>query len=181
MDLRLEGLKQKVVARGAQLNLPLTVDDIVHFEQRYRIRLPDGYRDFLLRLGNGGDGPPQYGLAPLPLALDTASVLDRVTLGQLQKMHLPFPFREAWVWEDEELPADDVQKDILAHKHAALRHGQLFLGDDGCGQLWQLIITGPERGNVWLFADVGIIPTNPTRDFLTWYEDWLDGITNWWT
>jgi hypothetical protein len=180
MDQWIERLKQKVVVRGAHLNPTLTVDDIVHFEQRYRIKLPNGYRNFLLHLGNGGDGPPHYGFASLPLSLDTLSISDGVILAQLQKMHLPFPFIEPWVWEDEELPADDVEKDLLADKHAAVRYGILFLGDDGCGQLWQLIITGPERGNVWLFTDVGITPTNPKRNFLTWYEDWLDGITSWW-
>jgi hypothetical protein len=45
---------------------------------------------------------------------------------------------------------------------------------------WCVIVTGPERGNVWMISDEGIQPTAPKRDFLQWYEDWLDGVRDWW-
>jgi hypothetical protein len=44
---------------------------------------------------------------------------------------------------------------------------------------WHLIVAGPERGNVWTLSSEGIQPTAPKRDFLTWYEDWLDGKGSW--
>jgi hypothetical protein len=31
-----------------------------------------------------------------------------------------------------------------------------------------------------MLADVGITPTAPKRDFLQWFEDWLDGVREWW-
>lgn len=46
------------------LNPCLTESDLQHFEQCYRIMLPDEYREFLLVLGNGGAGP-NYGLLTL--------------------------------------------------------------------------------------------------------------------
>jgi hypothetical protein len=47
---------------------------------------------------------------------------------------------------------------------------------------WHLIITGPERGNIWLITGEGMQHTNPRRDFLKWYSDWLDGTAweGWW-
>jgi hypothetical protein len=42
-----------------------------------------------------------------------------------------------------------------------------------------LIVTGPDRGHVWQLADVGVTPTRPKREFLRWFEDWLDGKTDW--
>ena len=45
---------------------------------------------------------------------------------------------------------------------------------------WFVIVTGPERGNVWMICGEGIQPTAPKRDFLQWYEEWLDGVREWW-
>jgi len=42
-------------------------------------------------------------------------------------------------------------------------------------------ITGPERGNIWWICGEDIQPTAPNWDFLQWFEDWLDGVMDWWT
>lgn len=47
-----------------QLNPPASEETIAAFETRFGISLPEGYRDFLLRMGNGGAGP-FYGLYSL--------------------------------------------------------------------------------------------------------------------
>lgn len=44
-----------------QLKPPVSEKDVVAFEARFHILLPEGYRDFLLWMGNGGAGP-FYGL-----------------------------------------------------------------------------------------------------------------------
>ncbi len=59
--------------------------------------------------------------------------------------------------------------------------GTLVLGHDGCGMYWHLVITGPERGQVWQITDVGAQPCAPRRDFFSWYEYWLDGHDDWWS
>ena len=59
-----------------------------------------------------------------------------------------------------------------------VHHGALFVGTDGCGMDWHLIVTGAERGNMWLITGEGVCPTDPKRTFLKWYEDWLDGVDN---
>ncbi|MCP4198521.1 MAG: hypothetical protein GY762_15345 [Proteobacteria bacterium] len=46
---------------------------------------------------------------------------------------------------------------------------------------WILIVTGPEREKVWNRADVGAQPCVPARDFLSWYEYWLDGGKDWYS
>jgi hypothetical protein len=40
---------------------------------------------------------------------------------------------------------------------------------------WVLIVTGVARGEMWDLGSEGVIPTQPHRDFLSWYEYWLDG------
>lgn len=54
-----------------------------------------------------------------------------------------------------------------------------LLGTDGCGMHWILIVNGLERGNVWMAGGEGVTATVPKRDFLTWYENWLTGVDNW--
>jgi hypothetical protein len=78
-----------------------------------------------------------------------------------------FPFTAQWIWENDEL-TDEGSRDQVGH-------GSICLGTDGCAIYWHLIVTGPERGNVWMICGEGIQPTCPKRDFLTWFEDWLDG------
>ena len=39
---------------------------------------------------------------------------------------------------------------------------------------YQLIVTGPCRGEVWNFCDVGVQPCWERQDFLGWFELWLD-------
>ena len=50
----------------------------------------------------------------------------------------------------------------------------LELIDIGCGQTFCLIVTGPCRGEIWHFTDVGIQPCCRRQDFLGWLEKWLD-------
>jgi hypothetical protein len=90
---------------------------------------------------------------------------------ELPDLAKPFPFTKPWVWEGE--PYDAV-------KRATARHGSLHLGSEGCGMHWLLIVSGAERGNVWMYTSVGVVPLEPKRSFLDWVEAWLDGVTEWW-
>jgi len=83
-----------------------------------------------------------------------------------------YPFTRPWVWEEGSLSAEGTDDQV--------ENGQLYLGTDGCGMDWVLIVTGPDRGNIWFRCGEGITPTSPKRDFLRWFEDWLDGVRNWW-
>ena len=83
----------------------------------------------------------------------------------IEKVKKEFPYTEYWVWEDEE---EDVDLGEVGN-------GNIELMDLGDGQTWNIIVTGKERGQMWIFSDVGIEPCAPKRDFLSWYESWLDG------
>ena len=59
--------------------------------------------------------------------------------------------------------------------HRQPRSGTLVLCDEGCGYRHFLVLTGPERGQMWLDATVGDDGYHPLGvDFLEWYERWLD-------
>jgi hypothetical protein len=156
-------IRQKIAERGKRLNPPLGEPEVARFEVEHGIELPEGYRRFLTEVGNGGHGPPYCGLAPLGRSPYWETSAD---------IAKPFPFTKPWVWEEENMSDEGFCEQVF--------HGGTYLGTDGCGQEWHLIVTGPERGNIWLICGEGIAPTRPRRDFLTWYTDWLDGVENWW-
>ncbi|MFT3786922.1 MAG: SMI1/KNR4 family protein [Tepidisphaeraceae bacterium] len=172
LEGRITRIARRVGERGICLEPPLTEDCIRSFEAKCGCVLPEGYRAFLRYVGNGGAGPASYGLVPLGATPDDMSPAESRTWVELQRVSRPFPFTKPWVWEDGNSSDEGTREQV--------EDGTLHLGTDGCGQYWLLVVCGPERGNVWMLADVGITHTMPKRDFLQWYEDWLDGVSEWW-
>jgi hypothetical protein len=127
------------------------------------VRLPDDYRRFLIIVGNGGAGPPHYGMLALG-AIEKGYWRDPDRVAR--ELSMPFFFTERWVWDDGEVDDDELDD---------LHHGLLPLGTEGCGEDWMLVVTGADRGRVWNVGDLGISPCEPPRDFLGWFEDWLEG------
>jgi hypothetical protein len=173
MNDRIERIRWKIAASDKTFMPCLTREEIESFESQHGVRLPEEYREFLLKIGNGGDGPPEYGVPQLGEAASDMERNERIHWTKLPQIKEPFPFTKPWIWEDGEESDEGSGKQVAC--------GSIYVGNDGCGQYWHLIVTGPERGRVWQFCDVGIVPTEPRRDFLQWYEDWLDGVKDWWS
>jgi hypothetical protein len=169
---RLDRIAHKVRECGTRLAPAISEDAVVAFEARCGCPLPEGYRAFLRHVGNGGVCPPSYGLLPLGETPNDMTEEESGPWAELQHVGRPFPFTRPWVWENGD-PSDEGTREQVDD-------GTLHLGTDGCAQYWLLVVSGPQRGNVWMLADVGITPTAPTRDFLQWFEDWLDGVREWW-
>ena len=164
-SLIIERLQGKVKSRGISLSPPLTEAEVGGFERSNGVSLPPDYREFLLRVGDGGVGPPDYGLCALgkmPSDFDFAS----------PDLSRPFPFTQPWVWEDGDTSSEGERADAY--------RGVVILGTDGCGQYWALVVSGPDFGKIWMLADVGIQPTTPRMTFTEWFEAWLDGKRDWW-
>jgi hypothetical protein len=164
-SVAIERLRKKVESKGIRLSRTLTEAEIADFECANGMSLPPDYREFLLKIGNGGVGPPHYGLCSLgktPPDFDLkATDLSR-----------PFPFTRPWIWEDGDTSPEGEKLDVY--------RGVLILGTDGCAQYWALVVRGPDLGKIWMIADVGIAPTIPSMTFTEWYEAWLDGKKEWW-
>ena len=169
MDERLAALQTKIASQGHSFGPPLSEAEVSAFEARYGVALPDGYRSFLKCIGNGGDGPPAYGLMRLGDVPDRTHPDFAQDWRDLPHIGTPFPLTTGWVWEGEEY--DEARR-------VAARHGTLNLGHDGCNMYWLLVVTGEMRGQVWAHTDVGVCPQEPGRDFLQWVEAWLNGM--WW-
>jgi hypothetical protein len=148
---------------------------IAAFEARHGITLPDGYRRFLLEVGGDGDGPPSSGLVRLGQTDHFMTLEHRRNWSKLPRIAQDFPFTRTWCWEFEDYDSDEE----CEQKRSRVQNGTLYLGSNGGGIHWLLVVTGPERERIWQLTDVGVCPTKPKRDFLRWYEDWLDGNRDW--
>ena len=162
---RVQRLQEKAKKAGVKLCPPVEEADLVQFEQSRGVTLPAEYRTFLQSLGNGGSGPPAYGLCGL-------GEMPSDFNWPAPDLSKPFPFTKAWVWEDGDVSAEGAKTDVT--------HGVLVLGTDGCGQYWTLVANGPASGQVWMLTDVGVTPLVPSMTLLEWYDAWLDGQRDWW-
>ncbi len=124
-------------------------------------------------------GPPYYGLLPL------AQTPQDWGPGRPERLLAePFPLTAAWLWEAEGDEAALSEQEFEDRIAPVYDHGSLLLGTDGCGMYWHLIVTGPQRGHVWLIDENGAIPfgTRPgtclmlgTPGFLGWVIRWAQG------
>lgn len=167
---------------------PMPEEDVAAIEARSGVRLPEEYRAFITRVGDGGAGPA-YGMFPLSGALRDARPDAHPEL-----LATPFPHMQAWnPCKDPEVIAfwrradagqvGEKDQDLQWEREMA---GTLPLCDEGGGYLHLLVVTGPARGTMWIdsrAADAGFLPLNAT--FLEWYERWIDDVLaggrgTWW-
>lgn len=163
---------------------PLLSESEIHdFEIKNQIKLPEGYREFLKQVGNGGAGP-YYGLQALQDGLFAS--LDYKNPNELVELSKEFPCTEPWNANVEgmENATEEQYDEIFAKEYAnpVLQYGILRLSNYGCGVSLNLIVNGKEYGNIWVDDRTnynGIYPisysdNNLRVNFLQWYEKWLD-------
>ncbi len=147
-----------------ELAEPLTEAAVCALEVTYQIELPADFRDFLRTVGASGAGP-YYGLLPPE------------RWGQLQIGDDPRPDVAArpCPWRAG-LARDDATWEAVGAGLDEPFQGTIAIAEQGCGSFVALVVTGEERGRVMYVAladeCVPFFPEN--RDFLDWYERWLD-------
>lgn len=187
---RLREADRNLVVFGASshrynLERQLSDRELRAWEREHGIELPAEYRAFLSELGNGGAGP-FYGV--FPLGMWDGGPLESWA-GDLRA---PFPHREAWnlpasrLERPEDFESDEEEdawnEALAAEYHApSLLDGAFWICHHGCALRTALVVTGPERGNVWFDGrpdNSGIVPhTDPGARHLSfgdWYLEWLE-------
>ncbi|MBN9392978.1 MAG: SMI1/KNR4 family protein [Chloroflexi bacterium] len=149
------------------MNPPLPLDKLLEFEQTYQLKLPEGYRRFLLEVGNGGAGP-YYGILPLEYWAEAFSP-SWIENSRFDKMgHLlgecdahPHPGKDYGVNEEDDYFLEWFK-------------GTITLCDQGCNYHSLLVVRGKEQGRVCYRGMMYEPYYMPDPDFLSWYERWLD-------
>jgi Leucine-rich repeat (LRR) protein len=188
---KIDSIKQKITqvnqertARGKKLyilNPTLSEAEIQVFENQHHIQLPEEYRAFLLQVGNGNQETYSRGINRLEDSIKF-HYLDEEYLD----LQMPFPFTEAIGREIiEEMhyqfyPAEKVRQIVDTIPNERLC-GCLLLNYEGWGSSHTaLVVSGSERGRVWLVDDLyhlfytGQGDKISTFSFLDWLIDDLD-------
>lgn len=157
--------------------------ELTEFEKNNGIKLPKEYKEFLMRIGNGGAGP-YYGLEPIENGL--FADLDYKDKKDLNDLSQPFPHTSHWNLDFGEV-TDENEDEYFKQKDEEYyqnkwANGLLRVSNFGCGVSMNLVVNGEEYGNLWVddrCNEQGIYP-NPYIEngdritFLDWYENWID-------
>jgi SMI1 / KNR4 family (SUKH-1) len=186
----LKALDKKLRLFGAEhhryeFSPPFSEGDVLSLEQRHRISLPKDYRDFVLKVGNGGAGP-YYGI--YPIARDY-NVHHGMSGDNGIILSVPFPHTKDWDedwpreinWDAGERPSDDQDGDYFDNRHIS---GALCICQYGCGDFFLLVVNGNEKGNIWVdgrrnYSGIyrGGLEDGEREQAVTfsrWYLNWLD-------
>ncbi|MFI6008361.1 SMI1/KNR4 family protein [Streptomyces sp. NPDC051243] len=171
---------------------PLAEAEVAEAEAQWGVSLPVDYRGFLLEVGAGGAGPG-YGLA----------VLGRTSAGWLwsdpgggtvhERLRFPFPGGEesarAQAEHERKEPVESDFEDEAAFREAYrgwlaederlfdwFSSGAVCLSHEGCGYFDWLVVSGPQRGRMWLDEGAGDGRFSPLGEagFAGWYLDWVE-------
>ncbi|MFD0686172.1 HEAT repeat domain-containing protein [Actinomadura fibrosa] len=148
------------------LGPPLAAERVAAFERRNGVRLPGAYRAFLTMIGNGGPGPYQ-GLD----ALDP-DLADRQLAGEFP--YDPDDLPGTWT---QEMSALGFWKPYRGTLPLARHHRMEWAYHETAEPVSMLVLSGPGRGRVVMVdrCEEYFPPVyHPARDFLAWYEEWLD-------
>ena len=172
-------------AHGYGIHAPASLQAVSVFEARLAITLPVAYRQFVLEVGNGGDGyegsaaGPFYGIYGVGDSMGARrieSLANAVAKPCLLSPGMSLPDWQALVNRlglDGELD-DDAYDEALD----TLFGGLLPVGAQGCSLYHGLLVNGPHAGRVVNFdMDRSAPPVFAFEpDFLAWYERWLDEV-----
>jgi len=173
------------------LNPVIAEDRVEAFEQSHSICLPSEYRDFLIRIGNGGAGP-YYGVFSLGAVDDGFAVRDwKVNDNLVGDPSKPFRFEDAWN-DTSKMPPDDLLEQSeeeywrqmesfeKTYWNSELMNGAIPICHQGCALRIWLVVTGRHSGELWddrRSEYEGIRPLEladrSRATFGAWYDEWL--------
>ena len=142
IDTRLLKIGAQIkLKRSWKLNQPISLAEVEAIESKYGFQLPEEYKSFITKIGNGGSLPP--------FREESCQLYPFKDGHQLNRLHEDFPLTESWEWDtDPEFCMDDPEDSEKWNR--AQENGVLVLVEEnvGGGQTWFLIVSGPCRGEV---------------------------------
>jgi len=165
---------------------PISTYQVKNFEQKYNVELPEDYKLFLTKIGNGGisgyyksAAGPFYGIYPLGQDLEALSYQP---LKDLQRKVSIYPNMTDEYWKELIAPIEDDKNDDLPEDEFDELYGDVFggilpIGSQGCTYIHGILLNGKHKGKVIYLDQDRQKPKFTYEDnFLDWYERWLDEI-----
>ena len=178
------------------LNPPVSEAEVLAFEEKYGVSLPEDYRDFVQTIGDANAqkletmAGPYYGLSAFGTQVDDllyegseiylkapCALSPDMTQEEWEKLSAPLELED---FEDEDDEKDGYVievEDNYIEECGKVFGGLLPLGSQGCAYYHALVLTGPYAGRV---VNVNWDLIQPTfafeTNFLDWYERYLDEV-----
>lgn len=171
-------IKQTISEKGVLVYPKLSKEEIELFNAQYNTNLPLEYAIFLTEIGDGWKKTKTEHFSSISMNQLKDSFKRPHNVGKV------FPFTDGWLWEDDDdektFPREDTESDLEYKKRIsdlmdATAYGHLTLIDLGDGAGWDLILSGPSKGQIWFICGEGMMPCNPRLTFFEWIKKWLDG------
>ena len=169
-------------AHQYHLNPPVSEAEVLAFEEKYGVSLPEDYRAFVQTIGDANAQKldtmvwPYYGLYAFGTQLDDLLYKGSETYLKAPCALSPDMTQEEWEALSSPLLMDEEEEEYT-QQCGKVFGGLLSLGSQGCAYYHALVLTGPYAGRVvnvnWdLLKPVFAFETN----FLDWYERYLDEV-----
>ena len=169
------------------LNPPVSEAEVLAFEEKYGVQLPECYRAFMLTVGDAKAkksdfiAGPYYGLYAFGTSLDSLLYEKIETYLKAPCNLSPDMTQEEWeTLSDPLLPPEEEEEeddDKYFAERAKVFGGLLPLGSQGCTYEHALVLNGKYAGRV---VNVDLDLAQPKfafeTNFLDWYERYLDEV-----
>lgn len=162
-----------------QFNQTLNMEVIRNFEKRTGIILPDDYKEFLTKVGNGGAGIDYglYSIEQIEQNFSTEVASDGMTLFDYNdpvEKYLQISSKMEELEEQYNVNADEQYKKL----NADLIRGMLIIGTAGCTYDYFIMCKGVKKGYVgmldWnMIAEKEGAPIIFDKTFSEWLEDYF--------
>ena len=174
-------------AHQYHLNPPVSEAEVLAFEQKYGVQLPECYRAFMLTIGDTKAkksdfiAGPYFGLYAFGTCVDELLYEKIETYLKAPCNLSPDMTREEWdALTDPLLPSEEEEEeddDKYFAERAKVFGGLLPLGSQGCTYEHALVLNGKYAGRV---VNVDLDLAQPKfafeTNFLDWYERYLDEV-----
>ena len=174
-------------AHQYHLNPPVSEAEVLAFEKKYGVQLPECYRAFMLTIGDAKAkksdfiAGPYFGLYAFGTSLDSLLYEKIETYLKAPCNLSPDMTQEEWeTLSDPLLPSEEEEEeddDKYFAERAKVFGGLLPLGSQGCTYEHALVLNGKYTGRV---VNVDLDLAQPKfafeANFLDWYERYLDEV-----
>ena len=174
-------------AHQYHLNPPVSEAEVLAFEKKYGVQLPECYRAFMLTVGDAKAkksdfiAGPYYGLYAFGTSLDSLLYEKIETYLKAPCNLSPDMTQEEWeTLSDPLLPSEEEEEDDddkYFAERAKVFGGLLPLGSQGCTYEHALVLNGKYAGRV-VNVDLDLLRPKFAfeTNFLDWYERYLDEV-----
>jgi len=174
-------------AHQYHLNPPVSEAEVLAFEKKYGVQLPECYRAFMLTIGDAKAkksdfiAGPYYGLYAFGTSVDSLLYEKIETYLKAPCNLSPDMTQEEWeTLSDPLLPSEEEEEeddDKYFAQRAKVFGGLLPLGSQGCTYEHALVLNGKYAGRV---VNIDLELAQPKfafeTNFLDWYERYLDEV-----